>query len=137
MQVATRRYPGCEWIAANADRSYRAPIIPSALSYRSPCGRIRRSSSEFCASTGAPPGGFALACGSCRDTRCGRDRVARTVATFAHEFTLIAKRRVSTSADFDAAPLNDVLLSIYRPMRSQPTRAKCVTFSLDLPLFQA
>ena len=85
----------------------------------------------------APPGGFALACGSCRDTRCGRDRVARTVATFAHEFTLIPKRRVSTSADFDAAALNDVLLSIYPPMRSQPTHAMCVTFSLDLPLFQA
>ena len=46
----------------------------------------------------------------------GRDRVARTVATFAHEFTLIDKRRVSTSADLAAAALNDVLLSVYRPM---------------------
>jgi hypothetical protein len=67
----------------------------------------------------------------------GRDRVARTVETFAHDFTLVDRRCVATTADLDAAAVHDVLLSIYRPMRSQPAAAMRVTFSLDLLLFQA
>jgi hypothetical protein len=66
----------------------------------------------------------------------GRDRVARTVQTFAHGFTLADQRRVTTAADLDAAAVGDVLLSIYRPMRTQPPEAMRVTFSLDLLLFR-
>jgi hypothetical protein len=66
----------------------------------------------------------------------GRDRVARTVETFAPAFTLAAQRRVATTADLDAPTVEEVLLSIYRPMRSQPLRAMRVTFSLDLLLFR-
>ena len=67
----------------------------------------------------------------------GRDRAERTVETFAKDFTLIEQRRVTTSADLDAAAVHDVLLSIYRPMRAQPAEAMRVTFSLDLLLFRA
>jgi hypothetical protein len=39
-------------------------------------------------------------------------------------------------ADLDSAGVQDVLLSIYRPMRTRPAEAMRVTFSLDLLLFR-
>jgi hypothetical protein len=66
----------------------------------------------------------------------GRDRGARTVETFAHDFTLVDQRRVATEVDLDAAAVHDLLLSIYRPMRSRPAKAMRLTFSLDLLLFR-
>jgi hypothetical protein len=66
----------------------------------------------------------------------GRDRAARTLETFAQEFTLADQRRVTTAADLDATSVHDLLLSIYRPMRSKPAGAMRVTFSLDLLLFR-
>jgi hypothetical protein len=66
----------------------------------------------------------------------GRDRVARTVEAFGRDFTLVGKRRVSTTADLDSAAVQDVLHSIYRPLRSEPVDAMRVTFSLDLLLFR-
>jgi hypothetical protein len=65
----------------------------------------------------------------------GRDRVDRTVETFAPDFRLAERGRVTTTADLDTAAVQDVLLSIYRPMRSKPIEAMRVTFSLDLLLF--
>ena len=83
----------------------------------------------------------ALAGGSGRTARsrlgvAGRDRVARTVETFAHGFTLTEQRRVTTTADLSAEAVQDVLVSIYRPLRSKPVEAMRVTFSLDLLLFR-
>jgi hypothetical protein len=66
----------------------------------------------------------------------GRDRVARTVDTLAHGFTLVNQRCVATTADLDAAGVQDVLHSIYRPKQPQPAKAMRVTFSLDLLLFR-
>ena len=66
----------------------------------------------------------------------GRDRVRRTVESFADGFSLVERRRVATTADLDAAAVEDVLHSIYRPMQSQPATATRVTFSLDLLLFR-
>jgi hypothetical protein len=65
----------------------------------------------------------------------GRDRVARTVETFRNGFKLADQRRASTTADLDADAVQDVLHSIYRPMRARPVVAMRVTFSLDLLLF--
>jgi hypothetical protein len=62
--------------------------------------------------------------------------VARTVEAFEREFTLIERRRATTSADLDAASVQDVLHSIYRPMQSRPAEAMRLTFSLDLLLFR-
>jgi hypothetical protein len=67
----------------------------------------------------------------------GRDRVARTLDTFATGFKLIDQSRVSTSADLDASAVADVLASIYRPLQPRPPEAQHVTLSLDLLLFQA
>jgi hypothetical protein len=66
----------------------------------------------------------------------GKDRVVRTVETFAGGFEVARQRRVSTTADLDKDGVEDVLLSIYRPMRSRPIEAMRVTFSLDLLLFR-
>jgi hypothetical protein len=66
----------------------------------------------------------------------GRDRVDRTVASFAEQFILAGRNRVTTAADLDAEGVEDVLFSIYRPMRARPIEAMRVTFSLDLLLFR-
>ena len=65
----------------------------------------------------------------------GRDRVARTLETFASAFTLLERRRISTSADLDRDAVHDVLLSIYRPRSIEKVNPARVTFSLDLLLF--
>ena len=67
----------------------------------------------------------------------GRDRVQRTVETFANDFTIIDQRRASTIADLDRDAVHDVLLSIYRPREIERVEPMRVTFSLDLLLFAA
>jgi hypothetical protein len=74
--------------------------------------------------------------GNSSDPDAGRDRVPRTLATFAPGFQLADQRRVTTTADLDAEAVRDVLVSIYRPLRSQPIEAMRLTFSLDLLLFR-
>ena len=66
----------------------------------------------------------------------GRDRVERTIAA-AENFHLTEQSRVTTSADLDAAAVDDVLHSIYRPLRAEPTRPLRLTLSLDVLLFNA
>ena len=66
----------------------------------------------------------------------GRDRVARTIAAFGPQFDLVGQSRVTTAAELDADAVQDVLHSIYRPLRSEPVTAMRVTFSLDLLLFR-
>ena len=136
IDAAARRYPECEWIVANADRfvPYADRSFSIVLSITA-----RMNSSEF----------RRILCGDGRllvalpgpedllELRgAGRDRVDRTVETFAKDFALIDRRRVTTTADLDATAVQDVLNSIYRPMHSQPVEAMRLTFSLDLLLFR-
>jgi len=137
VDAAARRYRGCEWIVANADRflpyADRSFSIVLSITARMNAGEFRRVLRD--------DGGLLVALPAPEDLvelcGAGRDRVARTVETFAHDFTLVDQRRVATAADLDAAAVHDVLLSIYRPMRAPPTEAMRVTFSLDLLLFRA
>jgi hypothetical protein len=55
---------------------------------------------------------------------------------FAKEFTLVDRRRVAATADLDAEAVEEVLVSIYRPLRAEAPHAMRVTFSLDLLLFR-
>jgi 23S rRNA (guanine745-N1)-methyltransferase len=137
VDAAARRYPGCEWIVANADRflpySDRSFSIVLSITARMNAGefrRVLRDDGVLLVALAAPEDFVEL-------RGVGRDRVARTVEVFAGDFTLVDRRRVSTTADLDAAAVHDVLLSIYRPMQSQPAKAMRVTFSLDLLLFRA
>ncbi len=136
IQAAARRYPQCEWIVANADRfvPYSDGSFSIVLSITA-----RMNSSEFRRVLG--PGGRLLVALPAPDDLIelrgsGRDRTARAIETFGYDFKLADQRRVTTRADLDDAAVHDVLLSIYRPMRSKPVEAMRVTFSLDLLLFR-
>jgi 23S rRNA (guanine745-N1)-methyltransferase len=137
VDAAARRYPECEWIVANADRfvpyADRSFSIVLSITGRMNVDEFRRVLGD---------GGRLLVAIPSPDDLielrgAGRDRTVRTVETFAPHFTLVEQSRITTSVELDKAAVNDVLLSIYRPLRSQPVEAMRVTFSLDLLLFRA
>jgi len=137
VDAAARRYPECEWIVANADRALpyagRSFSIVLSITARMNAGeflRVLGHDGRLLVAVPAPEDLIEL-------RGAGRDLVARTVETFAQAFTLVDRRRAATTADLDAAAVRDVLLSIYRPMRSKPAEAMRLTFSLDLLLFRA
>jgi 23S rRNA (guanine745-N1)-methyltransferase len=133
---AARHFPECEWIVANADRfvPYRDESFSLVWSITA-----RMNSPEF-RRVLRPDGRLLIAIPAPDDLielrGVGRDRVERTVATFASEFSLIGQRRATTTAQLDAAAVQDVLVSIYRPLRSRPVEAMRVTSSIDLLLFR-
>ncbi len=137
IDVAARRYPACEWIVANADRfvpyADRSFSIVLSITARMNSPEFRRVLHDDGRLLVAIPGpeDFSELRGE------GRDRVDRTIETFAKEFKLDQQRRTKTTAELDASSVHDVLLSIYRPMQPQPVQAMRVTFSLDLLLFRA
>ncbi len=135
IEAAARRYPECQWIVANADRFIPYPdrcfSIVMSITARMNASEFRRvlgGDGRLLVAVPAPDDLIEL-------RSAGHDRTARTVETFAKHFTVVDRRRVTTAADLDAPAVQDVLLSIYRPMRSQPAEAMRVTFSLDLLLF--
>jgi 23S rRNA (guanine745-N1)-methyltransferase len=137
VDTAARRYPGCEWIVGNADRfvpyadgAFSAVLSITARMNASEFRRVLREDGRLLVALAAPEDFIEL-------RGAGRDRVARTVEVFAEGFALVEQRRVSTTADLDASALQDILLSIYRPLRAEPPGAMRVTFSLDLLLFRA
>jgi 23S rRNA (guanine745-N1)-methyltransferase len=136
IDAAARRYPECEWVVANADRfvpyadcSFSIVLSITARMNASEFRRVLRDDGRLLVALPAPDDLIEL-----RGT--GRDRVNRTVETFAPHFTLVDRRRVTTTADLNASAVQDVLLLIYRPMGPRPTKAMRVTFSLDLLLFR-
>ena len=140
VDAAARRYPPtqgqCEWIVANADRflpyadhSFSIVLSITARMNAGEFRRVLRDDGRLLVALPAPDDLIEL-------RGKGRDRAARTVETFAEDFTPIGQRRVTAAADLDAAAVEDVLLSIYRPMRKQAAEAMRVTFSLDLLLFR-
>jgi len=137
VEAAARRYPECEWIVANADRfvpyadgSFAVVLSITARMNAGEFRRVLRDSGRLLVAVPSPEDLIEL-------RGAGRDRVPRTVETFARDFKLVEQRRVTTTADLDAKAVHDVLVSIYRPLRSEPAGAMRVTFSLDLLLFRA
>src|SRR5258708_6491621 len=103
VNAAARRYPPsegrCEWIVANADRfvpyAGRSFSLVLSITARMNAGefrRVLRDDGRLLVALPAPDDLVEL-----RGT--GRDRVARTVETFARGFTLVNQRRVTTAAD--------------------------------------
>ena len=136
VEAAARRYAGCEWIVANADRyvPYADGVFSLVLSItaRMNAGEFRRviqREGRLLVAVAAPEDLIEL-------RGVGRDRVERTVETFAAGFELVGQERVQSQADLDEARIEDVLHSIYRPLRAEPATAMRVTFSLDLLLFR-
>ena len=136
VDAAAKRYPGCEWIVANADRvvpyadaSFSIVMSITARMNAAEFHRVLREDGCLLVAVPAPDDLVEL-------RGEGRDRAARTIETFALGFTLAGQQRATTTSDLDAAAVEDVLHSIYRPMRSQQPAAMRVTFSLDLLLFR-
>ena len=135
VDAAARRYPACEWIVANADRfvpysdaSFSVVMSVTARMNATEFRRVLRDGGRLLVALPAP-GDLIELRGS------GRDRVAGAVETFS-QFKLVDQKQVTTAADLDAETVRDVLVSIYRPLRSTPVEAMRVTFSLDLLLFR-
>jgi 23S rRNA (guanine745-N1)-methyltransferase len=137
IDAAARRYAGCEWVVANADRF--APYADASFSLVISI-TARMNPAEF--RRVLRPGGRLLVAVSAVDDLielrgAGRDRVVRTAAEFSEGFALAERRRAAAAAELDADAVEDVLRSIYRPMRRRPAEAARVTFSLDMLLFRA
>jgi 23S rRNA (guanine745-N1)-methyltransferase len=136
IDAAAKRYPECEWVVANADRflpyadrSFSVVLSITGRMNADEFRRVLRDDGRLLVALPAPDDLIEL-----RGT--GRDRVERTIETFAKDFILSDQRRVTTTADLDASGIVDVLLSIYRPIQTHPIQAMRVTFSLDLLLFR-
>jgi 23S rRNA (guanine745-N1)-methyltransferase len=137
VDAAARCYPECEWIVANADRfvpySDRSFSIALSITARMNSGEFRRVLN--------PAGRLLVALPAPEDLielrGAGRDRVDRTLEMFGERFTIADRRRVTSTADLDASGVEDVLVSVYRPMRPKAAEAMRLTFSLDLLLFRA
>jgi len=136
VDAAARRYPGCTWIVANADRfvpyaenSFSLIFSITARMNVNEFKRVIRHDGRLLVAIPAPDDLLEL-------RGPGRDRIASTEETFASGFTLETRHRLTTRADLDAAAVHDVLHSIYRPLQSKPAEAMRVTFSLDLLRFR-
>lgn len=136
VDAAARRYKRCEWIVANADRSLpyseaSFSLILSITGRRNAAEfrRVLRNNGRLLAAVPSPQDLIEL-----RGT--GRDRVPGMVEEFAPHFKLDRQRRVTTSADLDAEAVEDLRLSIYRPVGPRAPEPMRVTLSLDLLLFR-
>ena len=136
VNAAARRYPQCEWVVANADRflpyadsSFDVVLSVTGRMNSAEFRRVLREDGRLLAAIPAPDDLIEL-------RGNGRDRVPRTIETFASDFVLAQQCRITTAAELDAAAVQDVLVSVYRPLRPKPAEAMRLTFSLDLLLFR-
>lgn len=136
IESAARRYPQCEWIVANADRfipyankSFTLVLSITARMNAEEFRRVLRNDGRLLVAIPAPDDLIEL-------RGAGRDRVARTIHTFAQHFQLTAQRRVTPHADLDVETVRGLLAAVYRPMQRKSPEAMRVTFSLDLLLFR-
>ena len=136
IEAAAKRYKNCEWVVANADRvipyvdrSFSLVMSITARMNAPEFRRVLRQDGRLLVAIPAPEDFVEL-----RGT--GRERADRTVETFAQDFQLVEQRHVTTTANLDSAGVEDVLHSIYRPLRKDPVAPMRVTLSLDLLLFR-
>ncbi len=136
IDAAARRYPACEWIVANADRfipyadrTFSVVMSITARMNATEFRRVLRDDGRLLVAVPSPDDFIEL-------RGAGRDRTARTIETFARDFKLADRCRVTTTADLDDAAVHDVLHAIYRPLQSRQPEAMRLTFSLDLLLFR-
>lgn len=136
IDAAAKRYPGPQWVVANADRllPYRDASFDSAMSitarmHVAEFERVLRPGGKLLVAVAAPDDLIELR-GAGRE-----DRLGRTLQEFA-TFDLVAQHRATCHADLDEAVLQGVLHAIYRPLTKPPTAGMRVTLSLDLLLFR-
>lgn len=137
VEAAARRYPGCEWVVANADRfvpyadgSFSLVLSITARMNSAEFRRVLKAEGRLVVALPAPDDLIELR-GTGRE-----DRVARTVAEFGSDFALLDQRRATTSAVLDAETVAGLLHSVYRPLSAGQAEEMRVTFSLDLLIFR-
>lgn len=135
VNAAARRFPECEWVVANADRflpyadrSFSIVLSITGRMNAAEFRRVLRQDGRLLVAIPAPDDLIEI-------RGAGRDRVPRTIEMFQEHFTLTEQRKATTASDLDACGVEDVLVSIYRPMRAKPTEAMRLTLSLDLLFF--
>lgn len=136
IDAAARRYPACRWIVANADRfipcadgSLSAVLSITARMNPSEFRRVLREDGRLLVAVPAQEDLIEL-------RGEGRERKARTVEEFSTLFRLQQHVKVQTTAQLDATAVEDIGLSVYRPLSASSVRAMQVTFALDLLLFR-
>jgi 23S rRNA (guanine745-N1)-methyltransferase len=140
VNAAARRFPACEWIVANADRfvpyadaSFSIVLSITGRMNSAEFRRVLRNDGLLLVAIAAPDDLIELRSASGTP---GRDRVPRTLETFSKEFTVLDRRQVTSQTELDASAVQDVLVSVYRPIRPTPAQAMRLTFSLDLLLLR-
>ena len=148
IELAARRYRDCAWVVANADR-----FLPYADgSFRAVASITARMNPEEFRRVLADDGTLLIAIPAADDLielraavlgeRVERDRVERTVATFAPLFALERHERIAHIAALDREDMVDVMSSSYRGLRAREREkldtldAMNVTLSRDLLLFR-
>jgi 23S rRNA (guanine745-N1)-methyltransferase len=148
IDAAARRHPRLRWVVANADRflpyagrSFRAVLSITARMNASEFRRVLRGDGTLLVAIPAPDDLVELR-RAARGEAVLRDRVERTVATFARHFALQRHARVRHVARLDAAAAADVMTGAYRALRARE-RARLasigdvdVTLSRDVLLFR-
>jgi 23S rRNA (guanine745-N1)-methyltransferase len=136
IEAASRTHRDCQWIVANADRfipyadrSFSLILSITARMNPPEFRRVLRDNGRLLVAIPAPDDLIEL-------RGKGRDRTARTITTFAGHFTLTSQTRSTTTADLDAEAIQDILVSIYRPLTAHPPQPMSVTLSLDLLQFE-
>lgn len=147
IDLAARRYRDCQWIVANADR-----FLPyEDSSFRAVTSITARLHPEEFHRVLAPGGALLVVLPGAKDLielreavlgeRVERDRVERTVATFAPLFALERHERLEHVAYLDRDAIEDVMSSSYRGLRTRERErlarieAVDVTLSRDLLRF--
>ncbi len=137
IESAAKRYPEFDWIVGNADRlipwadgTFSLILSITARMNTEEFRRVLRDAGRLLVALPAP-GDLIELRGAGRE-----DRVARTVETFAKEFTLVEQRRASTVGELAGPAVEGLLASVYRPLGAVAVATR-VTFSLDLLLFQS
>lgn len=149
IDAAARRAPQLSWAVANADR-----FVPYAAgSFRVVTSVTARMNAAEFRRVLAPDGRVLVAVPGPEDLvelrravlgeGAGRDRVARTVASFAPLFTLERHERIRRVERLDAQAIGDVMTSSYRGLRRREQARLAaldgvdVTLSHDLLVFRA
>lgn len=148
IDAAARRHPRLHWVVANADRflpyadaCFRAVVSSTARMNAGESRRVLRADGTLLVAVPAPDDLVELRAAVLGEGVL-RDRVARTIATFAPGFTLERRERIRHVIRLDAAAVADVMTSAYRALRAKE-RARLaaigdvdVTQSRDVLLFR-
>ncbi len=142
IEAAAKRYARCEWVVANADRflpysdgSFSAAMCITGRMNAAELARVLVPHGKLLVALPAP-GDLIELRGRGLAAQPGRDRVPRAIEAFAKHFEMIGHEQLRTCADCSAGAVQDVLISIYRPMPRRAIEPMRLTFSMDLLLFR-